>query len=87
MIWAGIAGLGAVWGWLVAQRSRSPGHPGRTLKATLPATILPAILVLFLADWRGVMVLLGAAGFSFLSYFIWLRSLRSRVKDMHVQNM
>lgn len=81
MIWAGIAGLGAVWGWLVAQRSRAPGYPGPTLRATIPATFLPTLLVLYVADWQGVMLLFGSAGFSYLSYFIWLHSLRSRVRE------
>jgi len=80
MIWAGIFGLGAVWGWLAAQRGGASGHPGRTLRSAIPATLLPIFLVLYLADWRGVILLLGAAVFSFSSYLIWLRSLRNRVR-------
>ncbi len=81
MIWAGIAGLGAVWGWLVAQRSRTPSPPGRILATAILTTFLPVFLVLYVADWRGMILLLGAAGFSFSSYFIWIRSLKRRVGE------
>jgi F0F1-type ATP synthase assembly protein I len=77
---AGMVGLGAVWGWLIAQRTGASRHSRRNLLAIPLATLLLAAQVLWLADWWMVLPLLGGAGFSFLAYFLWVRSLKARFR-------
>lgn len=77
---AGMVGLGAVWGWLIAQRTGASRHPRGNLLAIFLATLLLTAQVLWLADRWMVMLLLGGAGFSFLAYFLWFRTLMARFR-------
>jgi F0F1-type ATP synthase assembly protein I len=77
---AGIVGLGAVWGWLIAQRTGASRHPGSSLLAITLATLLLAAQVLWLADVWMVMPLLGGAGLSFLAHFLWVFTVKARFR-------
>ena len=77
---AGMVGLGAVWGWLAAQRIPASRHPWRSLLTIPLATLLLTALGLWVADRWAVMLFLGAAGISFLLYLLWFRMLQARFR-------
>ena len=81
----GCVGLGAVWGWLAGLLLR-PGagrvrHLWRSLLGLGGSTALLAGLVVWLADWRFLLVFAAAALFALLLHLAWLRELRGRVVE------
>lgn len=70
----GSAGVGFVWGWLVAAIFGSAQRPILNALVLTLATLLILIEVVWLAGWRSAAFLLGAAGMAFLVHIIWRRT-------------
>jgi hypothetical protein len=74
----GSASTGLGWGWLMGSlggRVHRPLLDGLALSA---ATLLLAIEVFVLVDWRALALFLGAAGLALLLHLGWRRELRDR---------
>lgn len=81
--WLGGAGVGLVWGWWMG---RLIGWTHRPLVNGLTpgvGMILLSIQIYLLADWRSLILFLGAAGFALLIHLEWLRRLRARFGPLH----
>ncbi len=88
--WLGSAGIGLVWGWLVAQVlfPARPRDAARLAFRTLfLRSLLPGLLSTALLGWtlwafagvRGLIVFLSTAVLAFVIRFAWQRSLRDEV--------
>ncbi len=75
----GITAIGLVWGWLMVLIWGRPlvTRPYLNLLAIFSATILFAVLIIFLTDLRLVINFLIAAVVTAIIHFSWLRSVIS----------
>ncbi len=74
----GCVGVGAVWGWLIGKLDGTSPSPVRKVLAVGLATLLLAIEIFILAEWRALAFFLGAAALALLIHLGWRRELIAR---------
>lgn len=84
MTFAGSAGIGLVWGWLLILIWRDvPGkRPLRHFLASLLATALVTVWFIWLADWIHWFVFGGTAVLSFTLHLAWRTRLRNEAESL-----
>jgi hypothetical protein len=76
----GAAGVGLVWGWLLALRRPPWRRPAAQTVALIAASAIAALTVIWLADWYGVIAFAVATVLGLGLHGAWLAGLHRRFR-------
>lgn len=75
----GGAGVGLVWGWLLALRAPWTRRVTRGTAAAAVASLVFAIEAFALAHWRAAVILLASLAIGLVAHLAWREALRARL--------